>query len=326
MRALVVTVAALVAGCGEPAALSCVDDSTCGAGGVCVAGFCAEPDPLCASGLRYHESAGSLAGDCTIPPTDGKGDGDGTGTGTDTGPADVYRLLELNSLDAASARDDIAPSCAAPGGKDVMFDVTVGELGRLYVDTYGTSYGVVLAIYSGRCAALASAGKELACVKTSCGPTTQQWSDILAPGDYCVVVDQLNAAEQAGALVVRSKLGLPSPYGDDTGATNLLNVGSTCGPNRVQATCNASSAGDASWFFMTCGQLRFTADSCDDNDFRGYVTALGLGSTPLACVPGCAPPYMDLAFRAPSPIWVVADDITSMACGAVQIYVATAPL
>lgn len=327
MRALVVTVTALVASCGEPAALSCIDDRTCGTG-VCVEGFCAMPDPQCASGLRYHDSAGALAGDCTSATGDGKGDGTDTDDGNDSGntPADIYRLLEHNSLDAASARDDIAPSCAAPGGKDVMFDVTVDATSRLYLDTYGTSYGVVLAIYAGRCATLTNGGRELACIKTSCGPSTQQWSDILAPGDYCVVVDQLNAAEQPGALVVRSKLGLPSPFGDDTELTNLLNVGSTCGPNRVQASCNARSAGDASWFFMTCGQIRFTADSCDDNYFRGYITALGLGNTPLACVPGCAPPYMDLAFTAPSPIWVVADDISSEPCGAVRIYVATAPL
>jgi hypothetical protein len=314
-----ITVMALFAiGCGAPQPLPCLDDGVCG-GGSCVEGFCADYDSACTSGLRYHESAGELAGECTLgggPGGDGKGDGNGSAD-------DIYVLGESNTVNAANARDDITPSCAAPGGKDVMFDIAVQAPGRLYVDTYGTTYGVVLAVYDGTCAALTPASLERSCAYATCGPTTQQWSEILAAGAYCVVVDQLSAQEPAGALVVRSKLGLPSPLGNDAADANRQNIGTTCGPDLVQASCNAQSAGDASWFFMTCGQETFWVDTCDDYEFRGFVTAFGLSRTALACTPGCSGPAMQLVMSTPSPFWVVADDIASVACGSVQVYVST---
>lgn len=316
MARAITVMALLAAGCGEPQALPCFDDGVCG-GGQCVEGFCADHDSACASGLRYHESAGELAGECTFGGGSG-GKGDGSGSATD-----IYVLGESNTVNAATARDDITPSCAAPGGKDVMFDVDVRTPSRLYVDTYGTTYGVVLAVYDGTCAALTPGSLELACAYATCGPTTQQWSEILGPGAYCVVVDQLSAQEPAGALVVRSRLGLPSPLGNDAADGNLQNIGTTCGPDLVQASCNAQSAGDASWFFMTCGQKTFWVDTCDDLAFEGYVTAFGLGRTALACTPGCSGPAMQLVLSTPSPFWVVADDIASVACGSVQVYVAS---
>lgn len=315
MRARAVMVMVLVVGCGEPTPLACFDDGVCG-GGLCIEGFCADYDDACASGMRYHESAGGRAGECTGPVGNGGG-------GSGDSAIDVYVLAESNAVDATNARDDIAPSCAARGGKDVMFDVDVRTPSRLYVDTYGTTYGVVLAVYEGTCATLTPASLELSCTYATCGPTTQQWSDILGAGAYCVVVDQLSAEEPAGALVVRSKLGLPSPLGNDAVHTNLQNIGTTCGPDLVQASCNAQSAGDASWFFMTCGKATFWVDTCDDPGFEGFLTAFGLARTALACTTGCNGPAMQVALPAPSPIWVVADDITSVACGSVMVYVST---
>lgn len=303
------------AGCGAPTPLRCADDVVCGGGGACIAGFCAASDPTCASGLRYHESAGQLAGECTSEGGSGGGSGDGPAA------TETHVLAEKNVVDASTARDHVTPSCAAPGGKDVMFDISVTDRRRLYVDTYGSSYGVVLAVYSGRCAALTSASAEMWCVQASCSTTAQQWSEILAPGSYCVVVDQLDAGEAPATLVVRSKLGLPSPVGNKTNQTNLQNTASTCTPNVVRATCNRESAGEASWFFMSCGGP-FFADTCDDLDFEGYLTAFGLGAAPLGCASGCSGPPVSMTLTEPSPLWIVADDIASMACGAVTVYVA----
>jgi hypothetical protein len=307
--------ATMLAGCGAPTPLPCSDDVVCGGGGACVAGFCAASDPTCASGLRYHDSAGSLAGECTSESGGGGGSGGGPAT------SDVYVLAENNVVDASMARDDVAPSCAAPGGKDVMFDVNVTDRLRLYVDTFGSTYGVVLAVYSGRCAALTSTSAEMWCVQASCSTTVQQWSEILTPGSYCVVVDQLNVQETPAKLVVRSKLGMPSPIGNKTNQTNLQNTASTCTPNVVKASCNTRSAGEASWFFMSCGGP-FFADTCDDLDFEGYITAFGLGAAPLGCATGCSGPPVSTTLAEPSPVWIVADDVSTMACSAVTVYVA----
>jgi hypothetical protein len=63
-----VVLAALLAACGDAAPYMCGVDSDCtveGVRGVCTMyGYCAFEDMMCPSGLRYHESAGALAGVC----------------------------------------------------------------------------------------------------------------------------------------------------------------------------------------------------------------------------------------------------------------------
>ena len=59
VRAFIAVV--VLAGCGAPAPLFCIDDSVCG-GGSCIDQFCADSDLTCSSGYRYHESAGERAG------------------------------------------------------------------------------------------------------------------------------------------------------------------------------------------------------------------------------------------------------------------------
>lgn len=309
-------VLAVVVGCGEPTPLPCNNDLACG-GGACIEGFCAVPDGSCSSGLRYHESAGALAGECAAGSGDGSGSGGGSGLPV-TG--EIEMLGDVTVIDASTARDDIKPSCAVTGGRDVMFDVTIRGSQRLYVDTFGTSYGVVLAVYSGTCAVLTPQSFDAFCVATSCNATTMQWSEVLAAGDYCVVVDQSVPNAPAGQLVVRSKVGPPSPVGNLFNRTNLLNIGSTCAPDQMQASCNPASAGEVSWFFMTCGGT-LNADTCDDADYQGYLTAFGLGAAPLACTDGCVGPSINTTLAAPSPLWIVADDVASTSCAQVAVYV-----
>ena len=317
MKALAIIVAAVVAGCGQPTPLQCAGIATCGTAGVCVAGYCAEPDPTCTTGLRYHESAGELAGECTTG-----GEGSGSGGGGGSGSSEILKLLDSNVVDASAARDDVQPSCGVPGGRDVMFDVTISSSQRLYVDTFGTGYGVVLAIYAGTCASLTPASNDAFCVATSCSAYVKQWSELLAPGSYCVVVDESDPLDPATQLVVRSKLGPASPRGIASTGSVMLNTSTTCTANQLQATCNADSGGEASWFFMTCGGVNLVADTCDDADYQGYITAFGLGPTALACVDGCTTETINVRLSAPSPVWVVADDIASVSCALVDVYVA----
>jgi hypothetical protein len=311
LTALAAISAAVAAGCGVPTPLVCASDVTCGAG-ACISGHCALPDDRCASGFRYHESAGVLGGECTD---------DGSGSDGGLGGSDIYLLRETNVVDASAARDDVTPSCGVPGGLDVMFDVRIASSQRLYIDTYGTDYAVVLAIYTGTCASLTAQSQDAACVAASCAAKTKQWSETLAPGDYCVVADEANPVGSANQLVVRSKLGPPSPLGTLFNETGMQNVGSTCAANQIQASCNIDSAGEASWFFMTCGGTQLAADTCDDPDYVGYLTALGLSVGPLACTTGCAGPTMTATLAAPTPIWIVADDVASRPCSAVIVYV-----
>jgi hypothetical protein len=320
VKALALIGVALVAGCGQPTPLQCAAVATCGVAGVCVDGYCAEPDPSCTTGLRYHESAGELAGECTLSG-DGSGSaGDGGGSGGGSG--EIWKLLDTNVIDASSAKDDVKPSCGVAGGRDVMFDVTITGNQRLYVDTFGTGYGVVLAIYAGTCASLTAASSDVSCVATSCSDYVKQWSELLAAGNYCVVVDDSDPIDPPTQLVVRSKLGPPSPRGVVSAGSVMLNTSSTCTADQLRATCNPDTGGEASWFFMTCGGVNLVADTCDDADYQGYLTAFGLGTAALACVDGCATQAINVPLATPSPLWVVADDIASVACSPVSVYVA----
>jgi hypothetical protein len=64
MRALLMTVLALTAGCLRSTEYHCSDSAQC-SGGVCESvGFCSFSDTSCPSGQRFGESAGSYANEC----------------------------------------------------------------------------------------------------------------------------------------------------------------------------------------------------------------------------------------------------------------------
>lgn len=290
-----------LAGCSEPMPLPCADNATC-SGGVCIDGFCADADTTCASGFRYHESAGSLAGDCTA----------GAGSGTGNAGSDMFYALSTDgaptAVDASAAHDDIKPQCAAAGGVDVMFDVSVPSgLTRLYVDTTQTDYDIVLAIYDGPCASTAKT--EIACIASganSCDSRTKQWSEILQPGAYCVVIDQ-PAPAAAHVATARAITGPPSIAGR-IGA----NSASTCGHNEWYPASNCivqDDIEDTSWFFMGCsGTWHVTAASA----WIGDLEALTLG-VPLAC--GDRVAGITYTQTKPGPWWLVAHQDSSQACG-----------
>jgi hypothetical protein len=70
MRALALWVAAAAgaAGCLHDTEFRCMQDADCGAGGTCESvGFCSAPDPQCATGHRFSDSAGQGLSNACVP-------------------------------------------------------------------------------------------------------------------------------------------------------------------------------------------------------------------------------------------------------------------
>jgi hypothetical protein len=101
-------------GCLRTTQYRCESSSACGVGGVCEAeGFCSVPDGACASGRRFGDAAGALAGQCvgeTTPELDG-------------GP----ELVDAIATDA-NATVDAPPGPGCPAG----YDPLPGAPGHLY--------------------------------------------------------------------------------------------------------------------------------------------------------------------------------------------------
>ncbi|HEY5925041.1 MAG TPA: hypothetical protein VIV11_25340 [Kofleriaceae bacterium] len=306
-----VMVMAALAGCGQPTPLPCTGYGVgvCSAEGLCIAGWCAEPDMDCASGYRYHESAGSLGGDCT------DGSGSGSGGSGQTFADDPHVLLPGDipmTVDASQAADDVDPACAAPDGKDVMFDITVPiDLTRIYVDTHETNYPIVLAVYEGSC--VSQTKKFIECVDAglgSCDAKTKQWSKVLRPGPHCIVVDQPPGVLGSPNLAaVRAMFGPPVQP-----ATAGVTSGSTCandwGPS---STCISPDGPDTGWFFMACSG-NFTARI--PTPWVGDLELRGGDGAPLACTDAGA--GLAFSMTRPEPRWIVAHQ-DGGSCGTVTI-------
>ena len=310
--ASIVVVAAVAAGwlaCGEPTPLPCSDDVTCG-DGKCIGGFCAGTDLTCASGFRYYESAGSLAGQCT-------------GSGASLEPVDVAHELHEgeNPIAAVDAKDNVESPCAPVGARDVRFKLHLATERRLYLDTYKTSYPVMLAIYATSCDSLAAASLRYCNTGTTCDPKTRQWSEILAPGDYCIVAEQADLQQRPASLVVRARLGVPV-----VAAAMPVDVASSCTSNEIAPTCNSPSGAEGALFYMTCGG-HYSLDACmtdtvDCQYFNGVLAVYGLSPLPLACASILPPqPAIDLLVTEPAPMWLVADSPAGAACHSLSITV-----
>ncbi len=286
-----------IAGCGDLPLYHCARDTEC-AGGACTPdGFCAFEDPSCESGLSYDASAGELAGACVAPTGD---------------TADRPRALEdFQRLDVSDARDDATPSCAPGGrGRDVFFETTIEEVSRLYLDTFGSDFRVVLSVHRGTCAARTS---ELACGTASCSDHLHQWSDLVEPGTYCVIADRLDDADPGTTLVVRSFAGDPAPLGRPG-----LNGGDTCEDDLWEATCGPSDAPDTTWFVTSCGPATISASTCSsDPSFDGYLHAYTLSELERACTGGCD--GAEIPLTEPGAVWIVAEAFDDFECGPVAV-------
>lgn len=300
MRRAVLVVA--LAGCGDVQPFYCANDAECTDGtsaGTCTSfGFCAFPDTSCPSGKRYHDSAGNLANSCVGQEMTVAGDK----------PDGALPLEPFKMLDITGATDDYQPSCGGHGGRDIFFQTTIGSRSRLYLDTYGISYRPVLAIHHGPCVAL---GAEVACVGASCSDKLKQWSDILDPGTYCIIVDQVDGSETSTALVLRSMMGPPAPLGQ-VGTT----VGDSCTADAWQGTCSPMGVTEQTWFYMTCAKTTFMATTCNSAPgFDGDLQMWGINRTQLACENGCPGPTT--AQTDPGPLWLAAE--AGATCGPIGV-------
>jgi hypothetical protein len=291
-----------LAACGEPQPYACEGNLDCrlpGMQGVCTDfGFCAFADSSCASGLRYHESAGDLAGVCV-----GNETGSPNGLVGDTAGNPLV-LQPTQTVDLSNANDDYTPSCGGRGGRDVFFQTQITARSRLYLDTKGSDFDAVLVISPGACTAMSGTS----CVSGAC-PTFDQWSDVVSPGTYCIVVDQQGAGDGGTHLVLRSMVGPPADEVD----FGMLS-GDTCEASDWKGACTQGNTTDQTWFTMTCTDQPVTMTTCASS-FSGELEAWGMGRTQLACGTGCD----GLTFTIPAgPAWLVASD-PMIGCGTVRV-------
>ena len=114
MRALLFMCVLASSACLRTTEYRCSGDTSCSGGGVCEAtGYCSFTDGECASGRRYNDSAGTLAGTCT---SGGGGGNDANDTNMST---DV--LTDTSMIDT--------PVAQCPNG---YVTVTGGEANHLY--------------------------------------------------------------------------------------------------------------------------------------------------------------------------------------------------
>lgn len=131
MRALAtlfVFLAVLTAGCLRTTEFRCASSAECGAGGVCEPmGFCSVPDPQCATGRSYGDSAGQgLANTCVPTGAPGTGNDAGvdapgdampvnrcpSGYAAVAGSAHLYKVLSGVSWDDARMMCDLTSKAA----------------------------------------------------------------------------------------------------------------------------------------------------------------------------------------------------------------------
>jgi hypothetical protein len=281
---------------------------------LCIDQYCAESDLACASGYRYHESAGERAGECTAGSWGSGGGGSDGGGEPFADPVTTVPPGELGvSVDASTAQHDVTPSCATnPTGRDVMFEITVpASLPRLYVDTYETQFDIVLAVYEGSCATITPA-RELGCVNSTsphaCDSRTMQWAANVRAGVHCIVVDQAAAGSPTSAHV-RGLYG-PTAQTAELGTTS----GTTCGHNAFTpaGACSVPNGPDETWFFMGCQGL-YTAMT--DVSWPGEIEAR-TENVQYDCAQGEV--GADFTLARPGPVWLIAHQAAGT-CGTVSV-------
>jgi hypothetical protein len=286
-------------GCGKLPPYHCDTNTDC-SGGVCTGDkLCAVSDVDCASGLRFDTSAGDAANECVAL------------SATGDFPERPLSLVDFQMVDLSAATDDYQPSCTpAPGGRDVFFQTTVEEVGRMYIDTFGSDFRAVVAVHRGACNARTA---EVTCGTGSCDPRLQQWTGILEPGVHCIVVDRLDDTEAGTQLVLRSFLGDPARLGH-LGE----NMGNTCDDDVWDGACAQTiDAPDTEWFVTSCVPTTITLSTCStDPDFDGELQAYTLSEVEKACSLGCS---AQIRLDEPGGVWLVAQARNDPTCDVVYV-------
>jgi hypothetical protein len=176
--------------------------------------------------------------------------------------------------DALLARDDVgANGCGGNGGRDLFFEVTLAAPQIYYVETFGSNYDTVIRVYAKSCATVGTGAGAATCVDDACNGDRGHVAWNLPAGKSCIVIDQKEADELDGNLLLRvtkgGRAGIPLLSGV------RVNTGDTCGAtNTIDALDqNCDSPGDEgrdhTYFFTTCpGQtLKLDADICPEPDW-----------------------------------------------------------
>lgn len=336
IRVAAIALVALSAGCGRVSPYYCDGDEECVIGnrnGVCtIYQFCAFDDVACGFDLRYHESAGPLAGICVgeepFPPSGECGpeycgddiDGDCFDDPDPTcppgdDPDEPQPLLDWQWINLRYANNDYTPSCASPGGRDMFFETVIEQPSLMFLDTWGTDFRAILVVRAGACADIDTSEPEISCVEYACSEYHQQWAGYLDPGTYCVIVDQYDEDEAAFGswnLILRRSLGPPvsGGYPGDLYAE-------TCSRDDWFGSCSPG-APDASWMISTCTATTLRLSTCDTQpEFTGTVQAYSHWFEELGCAAGC--PGLDVELTEPGAVWLVAEAADAGSCGDVVV-------
>jgi hypothetical protein len=226
---------------------------TCGNGRLDPDEQCDEsPSRPCAVGMCMGEQACTF--DCTWAPCDL-----GLAPSNDSCEGSGVTRLEdrpgetLLSGRTCAARDDVAPTCAAAGGPDVIFLLELRDRRKVEMDTRGSAFDAVLQVGSGACP-----GTPLACDDNTAGGTPGQalLSLTLDAGTWWVVLDGAGDTEQGPyqLRVAISDVSTGPPNDDCAHAQRLelgdsysLTSGTTSGARDDAAGC-AGSAGADVWY------------------------------------------------------------------------------
>jgi hypothetical protein len=163
-------------GCLRSTEYQCSTSSACGANGQCEAtGYCSILDAECASGRRYSDAAGQLAGRCVD---------DGGNPMHDGGPVDM-------ALDGAMTPDAPA-SAACPSGYVTLPN---GQAGHMYMvvsnaANWAAQRTACAATSPNAYLAIPDAADELAAMSTANGLAANYWvgvSDIATEGQWVTV-------------------------------------------------------------------------------------------------------------------------------------------
>lgn len=242
----------------------------------------------------------------------------------------------MQSGDLNLARDNaLQQGCGGTGGRDLFYQVTIGDPEVYYFDTFGSNFDTSVRVFPGvACTALGSTSTPT-CSNDACGGSSSQLALSLPAGSSCVVVDQ-NAGATQGALTLKvvrgGHAGEPLPAGPST------QTGDTCQASDVwRSTCNEMGAKEEAYFFTVCPgtTAHVDASTCVDVTATHFDTAVyvrktgtSMGAT-IACEddsPTCVarperPDQPDgsvldaVAVPGPGLFFLVVDGFNSFACG-----------
>jgi hypothetical protein len=169
--------------------------------------------------------------------------------------------------------DDGNGGCGAAGGRDVFYQLTVNATEVVYLETFGSDYDTVVRGYSGDC--VAAAGSDPAtCSDDSCGGRQTFGAEQLAPGTYCIVIDQNGTADTDGQLAMRVvRTGRPGSELPDT--SGQLDGTTTGAQNLMMPECEGdeSQAADVGYWFLVCpgDTWRVQADTCTNTMYDSWL-------------------------------------------------------